>query len=73
MTGIDISKYLEIKSSTKKALIDDELMSKNYSKLSDVEGYIDTAIKNLPKDKPSGSGGGSGGSETADPQMPHDG
>lgn len=62
VTGIDILKYLEIQSSTKKALIDDELMSKTYSKLSDVEGFIDTAIKNLPKDKPSGSGGSSGGS-----------
>lgn len=63
VTGIDISKYLEIKSSTKKALIDDELITKIYSNLSDVEGYIDTAIKNLPKDQQgSGSGGGSKGS-----------
>lgn len=62
VTGIDISKYLSVTSSTKKALIDDELMSKTYSKLSDVEGYIDTAIKNLPEDKPSSGGGGSKGS-----------
>lgn len=60
-TGINISKYLNITSSTKKALIDDELMSKNYLKLSDVEGYIEQAIANLPTDKPGGNAGGVGG------------